>query len=143
MPFGAEPLILTEEEREELKQMTQSRTLPAGDVMRARMVLLLADGAPYRKIQHSLDTTAPTIARWKERFLQHRVAGLIEERHPGHKPSVRTPKLQEVLAAIKEGPQDGSTHWSCRKLASRFHVSKDTIQRILAQADGRPHRLER
>src|SRR6202030_4348296 len=65
-------------------------------------------------------------------------------RHPGQKPSVRTPKLQaKVLAAIKEGPKDGSTHWSCRKLASRFHVSKDTIQRILAQADVRPHRLER
>ena len=57
---------------------------------------------------------------------------------------MRTPKLQaKVLAAIKEGPRDGSTHWSCRKLASRFHVSKDTIQRILAQADVRPHRLER
>ena len=144
MPFSAERLILTEEERRELKQMTQSRTLPAGDVMRARMLLLLANGAPYQKIQDLLGTTAPTIARWKERFLQHRVAGLIEERHPGQKPSVRTPKLQaKVLAAIKEGPKDGSTHWSCRKLASRFHVSKDTIQRILAQADVRPHRLER
>src|SRR6202011_4866704 len=82
--------------------------------------------------------------RWKRRFLQHRIAGLIEELHPGQQPSVRTPKLQaKVLAAIKEGPKDGSTHWSCRKLASRFHVSKDTIQRILAQADVRPHRLER
>src|ERR1700680_1399727 len=144
MPFGAEPLVLTEEERRELQQMTQSRTLPAGDVMRSRMVLLLADGVAYQKIQDLLDTTAPTIARWKRRFLQHRIAGLIEELHPGQQPSVRTPKLQaKVLAAIKEGPKDGSTHWSCRKLASRFHVSKDTIQRILAQADVRPHRLER
>lgn len=68
----------------------------------------------------------------------------MDELHPGQPPSVRTPKLQaKVLAAIKEGPTDGSTHWSCRKLASRFHVSKDTIQRILAQADVRPHRLER
>jgi hypothetical protein len=57
MPFGAEPLIVTEEERGELKQMTQSRTLPAGDVMRTRMILLLADGAPYQKIQDSLGTT--------------------------------------------------------------------------------------
>src|ERR1700681_852012 len=144
MPFGAEPLVLTEEERQELQQMTQSRTLPAGDVMRSRMVLLLADGVAYQKIQNLLDTTAPTIARWKRRFLQHRIAGLMEELHPGQQPSVRTPKLQaKVLAAIKEGPKDGSTHWSCRKLASRFHVSKDTIQRILAQADVRPHRLER
>jgi transposase len=144
MPFGAEALVLTEEERRELQQMTQSRTLPAGDVMRSRMILLLADGVAYQKIQDLLDTTAPTIARWKRRFLQHRVAGLMEELHPGQAPSVRTPKLQaKVLAAIKEGPRDGSTHWSCRKLANRFHVSKDTIQRILAQADVRPHRLER
>ena len=68
----------------------------------------------------------------------------MEERHPGQKPSVRTPKLQaKVLAAIKEGPKDGSTHWSCRKLASRFRVSEDTIQRILSQTEVRPHRLER
>ncbi len=144
MPFGGRRLVLTEEERRELQQMAQSRTLPAGDVMRSRLVLLLADGVSYQKIQELLDTTAPTIARWKERFLQHRIVGLMEERHPGQKPSVRTPKLQaKVLAAIKEGPRDGSTHWSCRKLASHLHVSKDTIQRILAQADVRPHRLER
>jgi transposase len=144
MPFGAEPLVLTEQERQELQQMTQSRSLPAGDVMRARMILLLSDGVAYQKIQDLLDTTAPTIARWKRRFLQHRIAGLMEELHPGQQPSVRTPKLQaKVLSAIKEGPKDGSTHWSCRKLASKLRVSKDTIQRILAQADVRPHRLQR
>src|SRR6202049_3543220 len=144
MPFGAEPVLVTDQEREELQQMTQSRTLPAGDVMRSRMILLLADGVAYQKIQDLLDTTAPTIARWKRRFLQHRIAGLMEELHPGRQPSVRTPKLQaKVLAAIKEGPKVDSPHWSCRKVASRFQVSKDTIQRILAQADVRPHRLER
>ena len=144
MAFGAHAMALNEEEKQELQQMTQSRTLPAGDVMRARMMLLLSHGVPYRKIQDLLDTTAPTIVRWKQRFLQHRMAGLLEERHPGQKPSVRTPKLQaRILAAIKDGPQDGSTHWSCRKLASHFKVSKDTVQRILAQADVRPHRLER
>src|SRR5947208_1179840 len=124
--------------------MAQSRSLPAGDVRRARMILLLSEGVPYRKIQEMLDTTAPTISRWKERFRAHGVAGLVEERHPGQKPSVRTPKLQaRILTALKNGPHDGSTHWSCRKLASRFGVSKDTVQRILTQADVRPHRLER
>ena len=144
MAFDADPIELTEEERRELEQMTQSRMLPAGDVMRARMILMLSDRVPYRRIQDLLQTTAPTISRWKGRFMKHRMAGLNEERHPGQKPTVRTPKLQaRILGAIKEGPKDGSTHWSCRKLASRFHVSKDTIQRILAQADVRPHRLER
>src|ERR1700676_528517 len=102
MPFGAEPLVLTEEERQELQQMMQSRTLPAGDVMRSRMVLLLADGVSYQKIQDLLDITAPTIARWKRRFLEHRIPGLMEELHPGQQRSVRTPKLQEKWwAAIK------------------------------------------
>src|SRR4051794_39850581 len=102
MPFAAEVVTVTDEERVELEQMTQSRTLPAGDVFRARLILMLAEGVPYRTIQERLDTTAPTIARWKERFLQQRVDGLIEIRHPGQKPSVITPALQaKVLEATR------------------------------------------
>src|SRR3954467_11106960 len=111
-------MVVSEEERQELQQMAQSRSLPAGDVMRARMMLLLSEGVPYRKIQEVLDTTAPTLARWKERFRAHGIAGLIEERHPGAWPSVRTPKLQaRTLAAIKNGPNDGPTCSSCRSPA--------------------------
>src|SRR4051812_24722040 len=110
MPFSGAAIVVSEEERQELQQMAQSRSLAAGDVMRARMMLLLSEGVPYWKIQEVLDTTAPTISRWKDRFRQHGMAGLMEERHPGQKPSIRTPKLQaRILAAIKNGPKDGST----------------------------------
>jgi hypothetical protein len=51
MPFGAQALVVTEQEREELQQMTQARTLPAGDVMRSRMILLLADASLIRKFR--------------------------------------------------------------------------------------------
>ena len=57
MAFDADPIELTEEERRELEQMTQSRMLPAGDVMRARMILMLSDRVPYRRIQDLLQTT--------------------------------------------------------------------------------------
>jgi hypothetical protein len=130
MPFTAEAITLTTDERAEL-EMTQSRSLPAGDVVRARLVLMLADGLPYRTIQERLDTTAPTISRWRDRFEKHRVAGLLEVRHPGQKPSVITPALQaKVLEASRRKPNDGSTHWSCRKMAKRLRISKDTLQRI-------------
>ena len=135
---------MTADERAELEQMTQSRTLPAGDVFRARLVLLLADGLPYRTIQERLDTTAPTISRWRDRFAKRRVAGLLEIRHPGQKPSVITPSLQaKVLEASRRKPNDGSTHWSCRKMAQHLKVSKDTVQRIWHKAGLKPHRLER
>ena len=144
MPFAAEAIKLTADERLELEQMTQSRTLPAGDVFRARLVLMLADGLPYRTIQERLDTTAPTISRWKDRFLKERVAGLLEIRHPGQKPSVMTPALQaKVLEATRRKPKDGSTHWSCRKLAAQLGIRKDTVQRIWHRAGLKRHRLER
>src|ERR1041384_6670229 len=144
MPFRAEPLQLTEDEHTELRQMTVLRMLPAGDVFRARLILMLADGRSYAEIQQRLDTTAPTISRWRKRFVEDRVAGLMEERHPGQKPSVITPALQaRVLAATRRKPKDGSTHWSCRKLAKRLGLSKDTVHRVWRMAGLRPHRLDR
>jgi len=144
MPFVGEAITLTTEERVELEQMAQSRTLPAGNVFRARLILMLAEGLPYRTIQERLETAAPTISRWKDRFLKQRVAGLLEIRHPGQKPSVITPALQaKVLEATRHKPKDGSTHWSCRKLAGQLRISKDTVQRIWRKAGLKPHRLER
>jgi transposase len=144
MPFAAEAITLRIDERLELEQMAQSRTLPAGDVFRARLILMLAEGVPYRSIQERLATTAPTISRWKDRFLRERMAGLLEIRHPGQKPSVITPALQaKVLDATRRKPKDGSTHWSCRKLAGQLGISKDRVQRIWHKAGLKPHRLER
>src|ERR1051326_6482121 len=144
MPFTAEAITLTADKRTELEQMKQSRTLPAGDVFRARLILMLADGLPYRTIQERLDTTAPTISRWRERFEKQRVAGLLEIRHPGQQPSVITPALQaKVLEASRRKPSDGSTHWSCRKMAKHLKISKDTVQRIWHKPGLKPHRLER
>jgi transposase len=144
MPFRAEPLIVSEEEHQELQRMSLSRSLPAGDVFRARLILMLADGRSYSEVQQRLNTTAPTISRWRKRFLEQRMDGLVQERHPGQKPSVITPQLEaKVLAATRRKPSDGSTHWSCRKLAKHLGISKDVVHRIWRTAGLRPHRLER
>jgi transposase len=144
VPFEATLLKLTGGERDELRQMSISRSLPAGDVMRARLILMLADGRSYAEIQERLQTTAPTISRWKKRFLSERLSGLIPAAHPGQKPTVITPKLQaRVLEATRRKPKDGSTHWSVRKLARELNLSKDTVHRIWRAAGIKPHRLER
>jgi transposase len=144
MPFRARPLSLTKEEHEELRQVSLSRSLPAGDVFRARLILMLAEGRSYAEIQERLETTAPTIALWKSRFEKERMDGLTLIRHPGKRPTVVTPRLQaKVLEATRRKPADGSTHWSCRKLADHLHVSKDAVHRIWRTAGIRPHRLER
>jgi transposase len=136
-------LILTPEQREELSRWSQSRTLPAGDVFRARLILALADGLSYGQIKKTLRTTAPTISRWKQRFEQHGLDGL-EPRHKGSQPRTATPAVQaRVCRKVQQKPGDGSTHWSVRKLSVEMGVSKSSIHRILAQARLQPHRLER
>src|ERR1043166_5989369 len=124
--------------------MSLSRSLPAGDVLRARVILMLGEGRSYAEIQESLQTTAPTISRWKKRFLDAGINGLVEMPHPGQNPLWITPKLRaRFLEAPRRKPQDGSTHWSVRKLARELNISKDTVHRIWRIAGVKPHRLER
>jgi hypothetical protein len=70
--------------------------------------------------------------------------GLVENRHPGRRPTVITPQLQaRVLAAIQRPPKDGATHWSCGKLARDLGLSENAVHRIWRTAGLKPHRLER
>ena len=143
MRRNPELLLLTEEQRIELTSWAQSRTLPAGDVFRARLILALAEGRSHRQIMASLQTTAPTISRWKQRFEEHGTAGL-EPRHKGSQPRVANAAVQARIARqTQQKPPDGSTHWSCRKMAEALGVSKSTVQRVWAQARLKPHRLDR
>src|ERR1700747_951656 len=78
-------LKLTAEQKQELQRWAQSRTLPAGDVFRARMLLALAEGITYREIARSMKTSTPTVARWKMRFEREGMAGL-QGRHRRRQP---------------------------------------------------------
>jgi putative transposase len=135
-------LTLTPEEKRDLERWAQSRTLPAGDVFRARLIWALAAGNSYREIESGMGTSATTIARWRSRFEQDRLAGL-EGSHQGSQPRIATAAVQAcVVRRVQQKPSDGSTLWSCRKLAHELGLSKSTVQRILTQARLKPHRLE-
>jgi transposase len=136
-------MILTSQDRRDLTEIAQSRSLPAGYVFRARLILLLAEGLSFRLIQERLQTTAPTIVRWKQRFRDRGLEGL-DTFHPGQKAKILTPGLRaRILAATRQAPRDGSTHWSCRRLAVQLKVSQDVVHRVWKEAGLKPHRLER
>ena len=134
---------LTETEREELTRWSRSRTLAARDVFVTSLILALADGKSYTVIERELNTSRPTIARWKARFEKEGMAGL-ETRHQGSKPRTVTPAVQaKVLRKATQPTADGSTHWPCRKLGAALGLGKSMVQRIWSQARVKPHRLER
>src|ERR1700691_4359793 len=136
-------VLLTKQQQSDLNTIAQSRALPAGYVFRAKLILMVAEGSSFNAIKRQLQTTAPTIIRWKQRFRQSGLEGL-DTYHPGQKAHVLTPALRaRILSATRRKPGDGSTHWSCRKLASVLGVSKDAVYRVWQEAALPPHRLER
>ena len=70
MPFAGDEVHLKKKQRSELRRIARSGSLPAGFVLRAKIVLLLAEGISYAAIKDKLDTTASTISRWKRHFLE-------------------------------------------------------------------------
>jgi len=134
---------LTPSERTELRDRMRSRTLPAEDVRRARLILLLAQGKSYLAIRQVLDCNANYISRWKGRFEAERLAGLYSH-HRGRAVEKRTPALEaRILEWTRRPAPDGSTHWSSRKLAQHLGVSHMMVARVWQRAGLKPHRIER
>jgi transposase len=97
----------------------------------------------FDSIQETLGCSRTYITRWKKRFLEAGLSGLYS-RHQGRQPSVLTPAMEaRILAATKQKPHDGSTHWSSRKLAKRLGVSHMLVHRAWSRAGIKPHRLAR
>ena len=74
MATGSE-ILLTKQQHSDLSSIAQSRALPAGYVFRAKLILMLAEGSSFNAIKQQLQTTAPTIVRWKQRFRQYGTRG--------------------------------------------------------------------
>jgi N-acetylmuramoyl-L-alanine amidase len=68
-------LVLTHDERTELEARLRSRKIRAEDARRARVILMLADGAAYSMIEATLPCYRDYINRWRRRFLAKRLAG--------------------------------------------------------------------
>jgi transposase len=134
---------LTPSERTELKERLRSRTLPAEDVRRARLILLLAHGKSYLAIRQTLGCNPNYISRWKGRFETERLAGLYSH-HRGRAVEKRTPALEaRILEWTRRPAPDGSTHWSSRKLARHLGISHMMVARVWQRAGLKPHRIER
>src|SRR5215469_4506350 len=117
MQAPPQPVVLSDRERDELNQMSESTKLLVGESLRARVILMLADGRKYGEIQERLGTSAPTISRWKKRFIESGIQGLLNQPSSPKRSGI-TPELREkVITATWRGPGDDAARWSCRSLA--------------------------
>ena len=125
------PLAVSQDTREELASPARSRSLPAGLVRRAEIVLLCAEGLDNATVAARLRVSRQTVGKWRERFRTQGLMGLYDEHRPGRPRSIPDDTVMTLLwKTLATRPPDGSTHWTCRAMAEATGVSKSTVQRL-------------
>lgn len=82
---------LSRHERDVLEDMARKYTSPYFEVLRAKMILLAAQGHPNDEIAAALSIGRDVVSLWRKRFFQERLAGLEERPRPG-RPRVFPPR---------------------------------------------------
>ena len=131
---------VSDRDREQLNQVVRNGNTPQKVALRARIVLLSADGISTGEIMHQLDTTTPTITRWRDRYETDGILGLLKDRsRPGRKRRIEETKVREVVDRTLQEKPSNATHWSTRTLAAAVGLSPASIQRIWKAHGLKPH----
>ena len=83
-------LRLSRDERRELEARARKYTLPYRDVVRAKIVLMAAEGLDNDEIAARLDTRREIVSKWRKRFFEQGLPGL-DERPRGGRPPIFSP----------------------------------------------------
>lgn len=140
----AKRVVLSPPERRYLQKAARSRSARSEDTQRAEIILGLASGAGLRELSRGLGCSVNTVRLWQSRFTQERLGGLYS-RHQGRRPDPGAAALEARIIdwTLHRKPADGSTQWSCRKLAAAVGTGHARVARVWSKAGLRPHRLRR
>ncbi len=133
-------LVLSPMQREQLKSMASSRSLPAGLVGRARIILMSASGKTNQQIARQLGMANATVGKWRRRFLERDVTGLHDELRPGRPRPISDERVAQLVRKTLETKPKEGTQWSLRQMARQTRLSKSTVHRIWQAFGLEPHR---
>jgi transposase len=136
------PLILSDEEREKLTAWARRPKTSQRLALRSRIILAAAAGDSNGDIAVDLNITVQTVGKWRQRFLDDRLEGLVDEPRPGAPRTISDAQVEEVIAKTLESKPDQATHWSTRGMAKAVGLSQTAIGRIWRAFGLQPHRQE-
>lgn len=135
-------LTLSEVERRELEALARRRRSASALAQRARMVLACAQGLDNKTVARRVRVSPATVGKWRRRFVEDRVAGLMDEPRPGAPRQITDEQIEDVIIRTLETTPRGQTHWSTREMAKATGLSHMTINRIWRAFGLQPHRTE-
>jgi len=142
VPFSPYVIRLGDAGRAELESVSRRATAPFRLVLRARIVLLAADGVPNCAIAERLGICADTARKWRRRYCEQGLDGLADAPRPGRPRVFPATVVAEVKALACELPAVSGrplARWTCPELARHAAASgvaaapsASTVRRWLA-----------
>ena len=133
----APEVVLTNEERAELRRLVRSKLTSVRLAQRARIVLLASQGPQNKEISLQLGVGRVQVARWREPYIESRLAGIERDLPRGAPPvTVDVARLVELTTQAKP---TAATHWSTRTMAAELGVSAASVSRHWRKNGLKPH----
>lgn len=133
----ATEIVLNAEQQEELMRLARSKRTSVRLALRARIVLLAAQGLQNKDIAAELDVGRVQVSRWRERYAVSGLAG-IERDLPRGAPPRKVDAARLVELTTQHTP-DNATHWSTRTMAEAMNVSAASVSRHWRAHGLKPH----
>ncbi|MGC4806563.1 helix-turn-helix domain-containing protein [Micromonospora sp. DT233] len=132
-------LVLSECERRTLEEWA-GRTDAERQALRARIVLASAEGLSNQDVARKLEVGPHTTGKWRSRFVDQRLAGLLDVPRPGAGRRITAAQIDAVLArTLQTAPPAGAELWSTRAMAAVAGLNQTAVSRLWRAAGLRPH----
>lgn len=135
-------LVLSNDETAKLAQWARRPKTSQRLALRSRIVLACASGLSNTQVAEKLKVTMPTVGKWRSRFVEDRLEGLVDEPRPGAPRTITDTKVEEVIGRTLESKPEAATHWSTRGMAKAMGLSQSAIGRIWRAFGLQPHRTD-
>jgi transposase len=83
-------------------------TTPQRDNLRARIILLRAQGVKVEEVARQLGVSVTCVSKWSSRFEAQGLEGLKDAPGRGRKPSLPKEKIEQVLIRVTQPPKGGA-----------------------------------
>ena len=136
-------VVVSPSERDTLEGWVRRSKTSQALALRARIVLACAEGRrPDTEIARDLGVYRNTVGKWRSRFIDKRVDGLLDEPRPGAPRKISDRDVERLIATTLESKPKGATHWSTRSMAQVTGMSQSAVSRIWRAFSLQPHRQE-
>jgi transposase len=135
-------LTLSDNEHDMLERWARRPTTAQALAQRARIVLACASGRTNTRVARELRLTKQTVGKWRSRFVDARLDGLLDDPRPGTPRRISDAQVEQMVTLTLEAKPRDATHWSTRGMAARCGLSQSTVSRIWRAFGLQPHRAE-